>query len=54
MIRLALMCILLASCAQPAPVRFGPDPYTIECIYGETWIASEHGRVNLGEVCNEG
>lgn len=46
-----LLCVLLVSCAHPAPVRFGPDPYTVECINGETWIVSEHGRVNLGDEC---
>jgi hypothetical protein len=54
--RILILCVVLTGCAQPepAPVDYGVDPYTIECINGETWMVSEHGRVNLGDVCNEG
>lgn len=53
MIRLLILCVLLSGCSPPLPFRFGPDPYEILCIDGETWAVNEHGRLKLGGECRD-
>ncbi len=42
MIRL-LIAVLLTGCTTPVlpEVRFGPDPYQVKCVDGETWLIAD-------------
>jgi len=48
-----MVCLMLGGCASNEPARFGPDPYSFECVDGNVWIVSEHGRTAFGTTCAE-
>ncbi len=44
----------LQACTSTYPTaHFGPDYYVVDCVDGELFIVSEHGREKLGTACED-